>query len=164
MASPLRALKARASVMRTPGWMLLSFVPLVQAASLHEAAERGDVADIKAAIRLLGRAALQERDEDGYTPLHIAAWLDDLDMVKYLAGEAHADMNQATTSGGLKSWLKWLALHEPHCLKEAQLAVKAGAVSADIETITFRIRDQVLDRLILIFQTFDLIRLVITDW
>ena len=40
------------------------------------------------------------RTDDGRTPLYIAAQNDNLDMARYLAGEAHADVNKARTDTG----------------------------------------------------------------
>jgi len=42
----------------------------------------------------------QARTDYGCTPLYIAACQGNLDMVRYLAGEAHADVNQATADNG----------------------------------------------------------------
>jgi len=42
----------------------------------------------------------QARTDNGATPLHIAAYQGNLDVVRYLAGEAHADVNQATIDNG----------------------------------------------------------------
>ena len=64
---------------------------------ISKAIRNGNVKQIKK----LGKFDVNHSiSDDGCTPLHIAAYVGNLDVVRYLAGEAHADVNQAKTDDG----------------------------------------------------------------
>ena len=78
-------------------FFVLGFLSLLQAAEIHQEAEAGDLAKVKALMEA-DPALVNAKDENGRTPLHLAARGKHLDVLRYLV-EKDADLNALDNNG-----------------------------------------------------------------
>lgn len=73
--------------------------PLYEYTNLHDAVERCSLEDVKQLLKSEGRKALNMQDENGYTPLHIAAEQGYAELVEFLLGTHGIQTNLRTANG-----------------------------------------------------------------
>ena len=89
--------------------------------TIHEAAEKGDLADVKRHLARRG-AALESKNEQGCMPLHVAAYAGHTEVVNFLLKKG-ADVQAKDEEG-------WTPLHHAAAgghPQTVQLLVKSGA-------------------------------------
>ncbi|HUU38846.1 MAG TPA: ankyrin repeat domain-containing protein [Candidatus Desulfaltia sp.] len=78
-------------------FLIFGLFSFLQAAEIHQAAEAGDLAKVKALVEK-DPALIKAKDENGRTPLHFAAQGEHLDVLRYLVDKG-ADLNVLDDNG-----------------------------------------------------------------